>query len=72
MPFDHNFPADHSELDGGPYRDQFNSLKALIDAKANAVGSVQPLNLTLSDPPNTAELQIIIYKLNELIAQLLA
>jgi hypothetical protein len=37
MAFDPTFPADHSELDGAPYRNQFNALKALIDTQAAQV-----------------------------------
>ena len=72
MPFDPTRPVPQTEIDADELRDQFNSLKALNDAKATNVSNVQPLNLTLSDPPVTAELQIIVYKLNELIAQLQA
>ena len=72
MPFDPTRPVPQTEIDADELHDQFNSLKALNDAKATNVSNVQPLNLTLSDPPVTAELQIIIYKMNELIAQLQA
>jgi phage I-like protein len=41
MAFDPTFPADHSELDGGPYRDQFNALKALIDAQQAQISDLQ-------------------------------
>jgi len=41
MPFDANWPPDHAELDGGPFRDQFNSLKALIDAQAAQIADLQ-------------------------------
>jgi 16S rRNA G1207 methylase RsmC len=30
MPFDATWPPDHAELDGGPFRDQFNGLNDLI------------------------------------------
>ncbi len=35
MPYDANWPPDHAELDGAPFRDQFNGLKALIDGLQN-------------------------------------
>ena len=41
MPFDSNWPPDHSELDGGPFRDQFNGLKDIIDAQAALISSLQ-------------------------------
>jgi hypothetical protein len=39
--FDPNFPPDHSELDGAPYRAQFNALKALIDAQQTQIAALQ-------------------------------
>ena len=33
-PDDSNWPPDHAELDGAPFRNQFNGLKTLIDAQA--------------------------------------
>jgi len=41
MPFDSNWPPDHAELDGGPFRDQFNGLKDLIDAQAAQISAQQ-------------------------------
>ena len=32
MPYDNNWPPDHADLDGAPFRNQFQGLKALIDA----------------------------------------
>jgi hypothetical protein len=43
MAFDPNFPADHSELDAAPYRDQYNALKALIDAQQAQIAALQTL-----------------------------
>ena len=40
MPFNPNFPPDHQELDGGPFRDQFNALKALNDAQAAQIAAL--------------------------------
>ena len=41
MPFDSNWPPDHAELDGAPFRNQFNGLKALIDALQTQVADQQ-------------------------------
>ena len=40
MPFDPTFPAAHAELTSPTFRDQFNALKALIDAQAVTTGRV--------------------------------
>ena len=81
MPFDINWPPDHAELDGAPFRNQFNGLKDMVDAvptspemasviadnSASNVNGVMPLNLTISDPPTRAEVQAVVDKMNELI-----
>jgi hypothetical protein len=41
MPFDPNFPPTNAELESAPFRDQFNALKALIDALTLQVGAQQ-------------------------------
>ena len=43
MPFDPTIPQENADLDAGPIRQQFNALKALIDAApAGAPGPVGP------------------------------
>jgi len=51
MPYDATWPPDHAELDGAPFRDQFNALKALIDAQAVQIAA---LNTSLSNCVTTA------------------
>ena len=84
MPFNANVPADHSPLSSAEMRDQFNGLKDQLDAlptsgamtsallpqTAGNVNGVEPLNLTISDPPTQAQVQAIMYKLNELLYNL--
>jgi capsule polysaccharide export protein KpsE/RkpR len=41
MPFDATWPPDHAELDGGPFRDQFNGLNDLITDLQNQVSALQ-------------------------------
>lgn len=41
MPFDPNLPADHSEIVAAELRNQFNALKALIDAQAAQITELQ-------------------------------
>ena len=46
MRYDPNFPLTNAELESAPFRDQFNALKALIDAQAAqlaALGTVVPI-----------------------------
>ena len=41
MPYDPNFPPDHQALAGVPWRNQFQGLKALIDAQAAQISAQQ-------------------------------
>ena len=41
MPYNPNFPPDHQALAAAPWRDQFNGLKALIDAQAALIADQQ-------------------------------
>ena len=46
MPFDPNWPPTNAELESAPFREQFNALKALIDAQAAqlaALGNLVPI-----------------------------
>lgn len=84
MPFDPNFPPDHQDLDGQPFRDQFNGLNDNINAKpsmadvTNAISStaarncdaVQPSNIAFHDPISRAEGEALQDKYNELLAAL--
>ena len=53
-------------------RDQFNGLKAEIDARAMSAPSVAPLTQSISNPRTQAQVQALQAKLNELIAALKA
>ena len=44
MPYDSNFPPDHQPLNAAPWRDQFNGLKALIDAQSAQISALQTQN----------------------------
>ena len=75
-------PPAKPPLDATEVRDQFNALKALIDAKTsmddvNAAitanssansNSVETTPTYASNPPTQSEVQSVIYKLNELEA----
>ncbi len=41
MAYDPNFPPDHQTLNAAPFRDQFNGLKAIIDAQQNQIVTLQ-------------------------------
>ncbi len=41
MPFDPSWPPTNAELESAPFRDQFNALKALLDAQAALLTSLQ-------------------------------
>jgi hypothetical protein len=76
--FNPDVPVDNSLIAAGELRDQFNSLKDVMDAlsfdmasKVN-VPSVTTLSQTISNPPTQAQVQAIQDKLNELILALIA
>ena len=41
MAFDPTWPPQNAEVDSAPFRNQFNSLKALIDAQATQITDLQ-------------------------------
>ncbi|MEI6197020.1 MAG: hypothetical protein WCS42_22115 [Verrucomicrobiota bacterium] len=41
MAFDPNFPPDHQDLNAAPFRNQFNSLKALSDSLQTQINNFQ-------------------------------
>src|SRR5262245_41639332 len=57
MPFDPNFPPPNSPLNSGPFRNQFNGLKSLIDAVPGVTG-VQVDAVNTLDPGNAASVQM--------------
>ena len=41
MAYDPNFPPDHQALNAAPFRNQFQGLKALMDAQAAQIATLQ-------------------------------
>ena len=72
MPFNANVPADHSPLSSAQMRNQFQAIQDNVDAVREQLQVVQPLGLTVSNPPTQAQVQAIANKLDELINTLLA
>ena len=72
MPFNPNVPADHSPLSSAEMRGQFQAIQNNVDAVREVLTFVQPLGLTVSNPPTQAQVQAIANKLDELINTLLA
>ena len=84
MPFDPTLPANNPPISSEELRNQFNGLQAEIedrpnfanlyttiqDQTANNIGELDTLPLVISDPPTQAQVQEIVYKLNELTAAL--
>jgi hypothetical protein len=84
MAFNPSRPVAQTEIDADELRAQFNALKALNDGlptspqmmdvlaaqTAGACPDIQPLNLTVSNPPTQAQTQAIADKVDEILAQL--
>ncbi len=74
MSYDPDFPPDNQPLNAAPFRDQFNGLADLVNARvtqhdldetigsqtAGNVDAVPDLVLTLSDPPTKAEMEALL------------
>ena len=60
-------PADHSPLDSGGIRGQFQAISGMFDDIRGRLISLTPLGLTVSNPPTQADVQAIADKLDELI-----
>ena len=67
MAYDPNFPPDHQALNGAPFRNQFQGLKALIDARAHRVDDISGLGMNASLTYDPAQIQSIADKLDEVI-----
>lgn len=80
MPFDPTKPAVSSPLNSAEVRGQLNALNAdkashaevagAIAGTANNMNAVGDLSVGLSNPPQQGEVQVIVDKLNELLAAL--
>ncbi len=68
--FNPALPVDHSPVVAAELRNQFNGLNVLIGNRAPVPLAVDPLSLTVSNPPTQAEVQAIGNKLDELITAL--
>jgi hypothetical protein len=83
MPFNSTLPVDHSPIVAAELRNQFNALKALIDAQQAQIVALQndvankatkpsvgELDPGYSDPPVSADLMAIQGFINQLVQQL--
>lgn len=83
MPYDPSFPQENTPIDAAPMRNQFNSLKALIDAlptqadlanvlqsTSNYSNGVGFLSMSAEINYDQNQLQTVINKLDELILAL--
>jgi len=75
MPFDPALPADHSPDSSAEMRGQLNALKALNDAQqarwdtlTAQLADIDPLNMTVSDPPTVNEVQSLVYQMDAILA----
>jgi hypothetical protein len=72
MPFDATLPKNNAPIVSEELRNQFQGIQDNIDSVREQLQSVQPLGLTVSNPPTQAQVQAIANKLDELINSLLA
>lgn len=56
MPFDPSWPPTNAELESAPTRNQFNSLKALIDGLQAQVNGLLPIGIVIGYAKNLASL----------------
>ncbi len=77
MPFDPSLPANGSPLSSAEMRSQFIGLFDAIggldhETSISALDpvAVEPLNLTISNPPTQAQVEALRDKINELLAAL--
>jgi hypothetical protein len=69
---DPSLPADHSPLDAGEMRGQFQAIQNSLDDIRGRLITLTPLGLTVSNPPTQADVQALADKLDELINSLSA
>ena len=72
MPFDPTLPRNNAPIVSAELRNQFQGIQDNVDAVREQLQIVQPLGLTVSNPPTQAQVQAIANKLDELINTLLA
>ncbi len=71
MPFDPDIPRANSPIVSAELRDQFQAIQNNIDNVRDHLNQVQPLGLTVSDPPTQVQVQAIADKLDELLNYLI-
>jgi hypothetical protein len=71
MAFDGTLPKNNAPIVAAELRNQFQGIQNNVDAVREALTMVQPLGLTVSNPPTQAQVQAIANKLDELITTLL-
>jgi len=71
MPFDPAIPRTNSPLVSAELRNQFQGIQDNIDAVREHLIVVQPLGMTVSNPPTQAQVQALADKLDERINSLL-
>ncbi len=72
MPFNPALPADHAPIVAAELRTQFQEIQNNVDAVREVLTFVEPLGLTVSNPPTQAQVQALANKLDELINTLRA
>ena len=70
MAFNPNVPATNAPIVSAELRNQFQAIQDNVDAVREQLQVVQPLGLTVSNPPTQAQVQAIANKLDELISTL--
>ncbi len=71
MPFNPALPQNNSLIQAAELRGQFQGLQDNIDFVREHLNVIQPLGLTVSNPPTQAEVQAIADKLDELLNSLI-
>jgi hypothetical protein len=83
MAYDPTLPANNSPIVSAELRNQFNALKALIDAQAALIAdlqsqlankaflpTMQAYDQSISDPPTQTDIQNLVDWLNQVLGQL--
>ena len=71
MSFNPSLPQNNAPIVAAELRAQFQAIQDNIDAVREHLNVVEPLSLTVSNPPTQAQVQAIANKLDELINTLM-
>ncbi|MEN6533204.1 MAG: hypothetical protein ABFD89_06035 [Bryobacteraceae bacterium] len=71
MSFNPSLPQNNAPIVAAELRGQFQAIQDNIDAVREHLNQIEPLNLTVSNPPTQAQVQAIANKLDELINTLM-